>query len=132
MIGRSISGVCVVETFEAPKVENERADADNEEVNAELLEEDEDEEIKEPASPEAKEDVVTGIVVDVVVKDVGAAVFETLAVRGVWFCLNDTEDEEPFKEFTGSDRPNPDDISSFFPSSSRRTGYKTEKLNRIN
>lgn len=90
MIGRSISGVCVVETFEAPKVENERADADNEEVNAELLKEDEDEEIKEPASPEAKEDVVTGIVVDVVVKDVGVAVFETLAVRGVWFCLNDT------------------------------------------
>jgi len=53
-------------------------------------------------------------------------VFETLAGRGVWFCLNDTEDEKPFKEFTGSDRPNPDDISFFSPSSSRRMSYKTE------
>jgi hypothetical protein len=43
VLGRSVRGVGVVETFEAPKVENERADADNEEDDAELLEEDEEE-----------------------------------------------------------------------------------------
>ena len=86
MIVRSVRGVCVCvdgvdETLDAPKVEDERADADNEEDNAKLLEE-EEEETKEPASPDAKEDVVTGII-DVVDKGVGVAVFETLAERGV-------------------------------------------------
>ena len=104
--GRSASGFC--DEFR----KDPRAD---EESTAEADKEVEDEDKEDPPEKEEEKDVVeaaerppcndTEFVA-------GGARFAREALPGgiFWLCLKDTEEEEPFKELTGKERPKPEDI----------------------